>query len=426
VFAALLLARFQLAGAEKRLTKSQFGFRRGYGTGDANFATRRHIELAWAQKYGNVGLLALDWKKAFDSINAEVLIDALRRFGVPALYLDIISNIYGGRKFRVADGATRSTQRRQRAGISQGCPLSPFLFVMVMSVLAGDAVEILPDVSRRMYDESRLSMLLYADDTLLIGASADGLQDFLTAVAATGAKYGMELHWDKFQLLSVRGSHSLRKPNGESIPCSDTMTYLGVSLQADGRRKNELGRKLGIAWSDFSKLAQLWKHTSLSAHRKAQIFQSVVTSKLLYGLSSAWWNVSDQRRLDGFQAKCLRRIVRVAPAFISRVSNEIVRKMAWQMQYSMQLLQQQLLLYGKIAWGDDSDLLRSLTFCPGTTNRITDKYVRKVGRPRDEWAGMLAKEVLKIPEAEALWRNPSEWRKAVIWHCAGTRAYSSI
>ena len=22
--------------------------------------------------------------------------------------------------------------------------------------------------------------------------------------------------------------------------------------------------------------------------------------------------------------------------------------------------------------------------------------------------------------------NPSEWRKAVIWHCAGTRAYSSI
>jgi hypothetical protein len=291
---------------------------------------------------------------------------------------------------------------------------------MVVSVLAQDAAEILPEAARRMYEESRLSMLLYADDTLLIGASADGLQDFLSAVATTGAKYGMELHWDKFQLLSVRGAHRLRKPNGECIPPSDTMSYLGVSLQADGCRRSELGRKLGMAWSDFSRLAQLWKHTSLPVHRKIQIFQSVVTSKLLYGLSSAWWNVSDQRRLDGFQAKCLRRIVRIKPAFVSRISNEEVRNMAGQRSYSLQLLQQQLLQYGKVARAPDSDLLRSLTFCPGTTQLVTDKYVRKVGRPRNEWAGMLAKEVLKIPGA--LLFNATEWRKQVLRYCERTHA----
>jgi hypothetical protein len=146
-------------------------------------------------------MLALDWARAFDSINTEVLIVALRRFGVPQTYLDIIANVYGDREFCVMDGTTRSAQRRQRSGISQGCPLSPFLFVMVMSVLVHDAVHSLSQEDQQMYEDGRLSTLLYADDTLLIGAGADSLQRLLMAMAATGAKYGMELHWDKFQLL---------------------------------------------------------------------------------------------------------------------------------------------------------------------------------------------------------------------------------
>ena len=43
---------------------------------DAIFAARRHIELACAQRNGQVMLLALDWKKAFDSVNVDALLNA--------------------------------------------------------------------------------------------------------------------------------------------------------------------------------------------------------------------------------------------------------------------------------------------------------------------------------------------------------------
>ena len=76
VFASLILERLKLAGAEDRLTATQYGFRRKYGTVDAICAARRLIELAWAQRYGHSGLLALDWKKAFDSINPAALAGA--------------------------------------------------------------------------------------------------------------------------------------------------------------------------------------------------------------------------------------------------------------------------------------------------------------------------------------------------------------
>ena len=46
-------------------------------------------------------------------------------------------------------------------------------------------------------------MVLYADDTLIIGASEARIQELLESVAGVGGRYGMELHWSKFQLLEV-------------------------------------------------------------------------------------------------------------------------------------------------------------------------------------------------------------------------------
>ena len=61
LFASLLLTRLQEAGAEDRLTGTQYGFRRKRGATDAVHAARRHIELALATRGGKVALLALDW-----------------------------------------------------------------------------------------------------------------------------------------------------------------------------------------------------------------------------------------------------------------------------------------------------------------------------------------------------------------------------
>ena len=81
-----------------------------------------------------------------------------------------------------------------------------------------------------------------------------------------------------------------------------------------------LAKKLGTAWADFSKLHKLWSHSCLNVARKVQIFQAVVVSRLLYGLGSAWLDVAEIRRLNGFQARCLRKVVGIKPSFVSRIS----------------------------------------------------------------------------------------------------------
>ena len=300
LFATLLLKRLKIAGAERRLTTTQFGFRSGRGTNDAIFAVRRHIELALAHKGGRVGILSLDWKMAFDSINTEALISASKRFGVPPKLLRVIQHIYADRRFSVVDGELQSTERPQRSGVSQGCPLSPFLFVMLMSVVIEETKESLSIEAQEQVRNGSADILLYADDTLLVSSAGPCLQELLHTVAKIGPRYGLELHWSKFQLMELNARYELHAPSGDSIAARDRMTYLGVTIHADGKLKSELGQKIGSAWADFCKLERLWKHTSLPTHRKMRILQAVVVSKLLYGLSSAWLNKSEMRRLNGF------------------------------------------------------------------------------------------------------------------------------
>eukprot|EP00973_Karenia_brevis_P067085 9329377-Karenia_brevis.AAC.1 len=95
-------------GIEEKLWPTQFGFRRERGTQDAIFIVRRLIERSFNFRHSHTSFLALDWARAFDSIDPACLTEALRRFGLPDKLL-------------------------------HGCPLSPYLFIMVMTILLHDS-----------------------------------------------------------------------------------------------------------------------------------------------------------------------------------------------------------------------------------------------------------------------------------------------
>ena len=117
-------------------------------------------------------------------------------------------------------------------------------------------------------------------------------------------------------------------------------------------------------------------------------------TKLAYGLASAWLNTAQRRRVDGFQARCLRRIWGVPPSYISRISNKTVLDRASQRPLTRLLEKEQLLLYGRAARAAEDSIMRSSTFCPGSLRPACDRYVRRVGRPRLEWTSQVQRLAL--------------------------------
>ncbi|CAE8715457.1 unnamed protein product [Polarella glacialis] len=161
------------------MRNSQFGFRPRRHTSDALFITRRMIDAAVMGRGPGAGLmlLLLDWAKAFDSIRPDSLLEALRRFGLPPGMLQMIRAIYTDRQFVVRDGAHISTCRKRQAGIAQGCPLSPYLFIIVQAVMLRDVDLPLAGVPHIQEPDYVVTPdVFYADDTVLVSAHANRLQ----------------------------------------------------------------------------------------------------------------------------------------------------------------------------------------------------------------------------------------------------------
>ena len=226
VLASLILQRLKDAGSESRLSNSQFGFRPNRGTADALFIVRRIIEATIDDRDASLYVVLLDWSKAFDRIKHDALMSALHRFGVRGPFLELIGAIYRDRSFSVIDAGCDSRVHEQLAGIAQGCPLSPYLFIILMTVVMVDAKALTNGVEPKPYIVS--PDVVYADDTLLMSSSPVLVQKLLDNVALTGRSYGLELNLDKTVLLRVRGQEYIFSVDGKPLKIKTDTYILGV------------------------------------------------------------------------------------------------------------------------------------------------------------------------------------------------------
>ena len=118
------------------------------------------VELSEATQNKPLLVLALDWAKSFDCISPSALVAAHLRFGLPPRLANMIQRIDSARDFFVSECGVSSAVRSRCAGISQGGPLSPYLFSILMTVLVSDARHRLAEGHGIQLSETELTELL--------------------------------------------------------------------------------------------------------------------------------------------------------------------------------------------------------------------------------------------------------------------------
>ena len=113
-------------------------------------------------------------------------------------------------------------------------------------------------------------------------------------------------------------------------------------------------------------------------------------------MASLVFTAAQKRKIDGFQNRCLQRIIGVLPAYISRVSNVAVLAKASYRRATDLLLKKRLQLFGKILRSPEGHPLRTAAFIPGTTTPATERFVRRVGRPAKEWIREAVQETVAL------------------------------
>ena len=142
----IMAKRLQDAAEEHRLLPdTQMGARRGRSVDTALELLTEQIHTTWESKKHVATLLSLDISGAFDTVHPIRLLDILRKKGLPAWVVRWIRSFVTNRTTTLSFQGAVSETLRLTAGIPQGSPLSPILFLFynaeLLEICAGPRSE---------------------------------------------------------------------------------------------------------------------------------------------------------------------------------------------------------------------------------------------------------------------------------------------
>ena len=153
--------------------------------------------------------------------------------------------------------------------------------------------------------------VLYADDTLLFGTHTHTINKLLHQIQVESGKYNMKLNLDQCINMTInRAQSSIKFMDGNLVPRKSQAVYLGASLTDSVDNHKEVIKRIGEATAIAKKLNFFWTKARTSIKWKLQVLNSIVFSKLLYGPETIQLIQSEQNKLDAFQMKLLRRVLR--------------------------------------------------------------------------------------------------------------------
>ncbi|KAK3557951.1 hypothetical protein QTP86_003867 [Hemibagrus guttatus] len=292
---------------EPWIQEEQCGFQPSRGTLDQLYTLHRVLEGSWefAQP---VHMCFVDLEKAFDRVPRGILWEVLWEYGVRGPLLRAVRSLYNRSRSLVCIAGCKSDLFPVHVGLRQGCPLSPVLFIVFMD-----------RISRRsqgpegvQFGDHRISLLIFADDVVLLAPSSLDLQHALGHFAAECEAAGMRVSTSKSEamVLDRKKVACTLQVGGEVPPQVEEFKYLWVLFTSEGRMDREIDRRIGAAAAVMrSMYRSVVVKKELSRKAKLSIYQSIYVPTLTYG--HELWVMTERVRsqIQAAEMSFLRRVV---------------------------------------------------------------------------------------------------------------------
>ena len=108
---------------------------------------------------------SLDTEKVFDKIHHPFMLKVLERTGIQGPYLNLIKVIYRKQVANIKLNGEKLEAIPLKSGTRQGCPLSPYLFNIVLDVLARAIRQ--HEVKGIQIGKEEVKLSLFADDMIV-------------------------------------------------------------------------------------------------------------------------------------------------------------------------------------------------------------------------------------------------------------------
>ena len=214
----------EFTSINKILTPNQHGFLKNHSTETALISYLEHLyNIINLGKY-SINLF-IDFKKAFDTLNHNILLQKLELYGIRGPVFNLIKSYLSNRGMRVKIGDSFSSYRFVNIGIPQGSILGPLLFILYVNDMPGFTDEIFT--------------VMYADDSNFC-ASNKSAHDLFGGI---NGKIELLYNWATCNRLSINSEKSFYMSiSNRNLP----VNLPAVILNNTNLESKLTGRYLGV------------------------------------------------------------------------------------------------------------------------------------------------------------------------------------
>eukprot|EP00775_Hariotina_reticulata_P015185 gene15185-biopygen2136 len=216
--------------------EGQAGFRLNHRTSDHVFVLQHLVDRCHLQPRQRLYVCFVDFRKAYDLIRRDLLMERLAAIGVSGNMLHAILQMYWHAPMQPKLRNQVASPFDSTRGVKQGDPLSPLLFGLFIDQLEHWLAVHVPAAGVQL-GPTLLQLLLYADDLALVASSPAALQQLLDSLAGFCQQYAMEVNVRKTEVVEFRRPRT--RPTdwqwtfaGHVLPVSQQFRYLGVVFHA--------------------------------------------------------------------------------------------------------------------------------------------------------------------------------------------------
>jgi hypothetical protein len=166
--------------------------------------------------------------------------------------------------------------KTQKAGIRQGCTLSPYLFLITMTVIFHDVHN--DPTLEHLLEQSRPPNLhqdevLYADDTVLYSTDSATAEALLHKVEECSERYGLTLNKGKCETVNTNNNRQrIKFKNGNLVRKTSETKYLGCKISAKAETEKEVKRRKGECMAALKKNWKRFGNTVTAAAQPKYIY----------------------------------------------------------------------------------------------------------------------------------------------------------